>query len=130
MTIADYSVLHDGPFELSTNHVKRMTFDLPGDYVKGTFRAKPLLMYRVMPQRSANWIAIINDPPGDDTIPQEKIHEHVIQNNSGALRTLHEAISGDVFLPGTNIIDIRVLSGRATFMDVVLFYQRNTGEGD
>ncbi len=129
MTIADYAVLHDSPFELDSGHVKRMTFDLPGDFVKGTLKATPLLMYRVSPKNAVTYVVAVNDPPGADNIPADRIHELDAQNNSGSLRTMHEAISGDVFLPGGNIVDFRVTSGKARFHDVVLFFQRNTGEG-
>lgn len=127
MTVADYQVLRDSNVELGEDiqEVVRLQFDLPNDFVVGTSRAKPILMYRVTSRGDVRYVFSVNDPGDDQNIPQNRIQEAVTLD-ANIIRSLHEPIQGDLLNPGVrNWIDLRVVRGSAIFGDIVLLYQRD-----
>lgn len=127
MQVASYITLQDEPFELSQSEVKRLkTFGLPNNFVKGTLLAKPVLTYKVHPQTvPVKYTIALNDPPGDENIPANK----VIETRTLEMKvygSLHEFVDGNKFIPGEqsdNIIDFRVILGKAIFSDVILWFK-------
>lgn len=125
ISISDYVTVSDAPFELSSGHVRRFKFDLPGDFSK---QATTVLMFGITPDDDVKYLVIVNDVAADpNNTPPETIVDS--QELHGAtFRTLHEVVPGEKFLGGQgfeNLLDVRVITGRARFHDIVLFHQRN-----
>ncbi|WP_218975630.1 hypothetical protein, partial [Salmonella enterica] len=64
-TVSDYMVLHGSPFKLGFggDTVKRLPFDLPGDFVAGTKYAKPILAFLVQPSSGHVVLDVYVNPP-------------------------------------------------------------------
>jgi hypothetical protein len=127
MQVGSYITLQDEPFELSAGEVKRLRkFDLPDNFVEGTLLAKPVLTYKIQPQTvPVKYTVVLNDPPGDENIPVDKVIETRTLDMK-VYRSLHEFVDGNKFIPGgptENIIDFRVILGKATFSDVILWFK-------
>ena len=126
-TVADYAVLSDARFDLSTSigldsNLGRLTFNRPDNFVQGTNLAKPVLIYQVLPDPECSYEVHINHPFGDSSPEPQRIHDKGTIGG-GRWRTVLEAIDGDLFGPGNNSLKFHVTSGRASFADVILMYQ-------
>ena len=125
LSLGDYLAVSDAPFERSAGEVKRFTFELPGDLSS----ANPaVLMFGITPDDDVHYIVLLNDDLADpNNIPSDKIVDDQ-ELNGATFRTLHEVIPGNKLRDGqglTNLLDFRVVSGKARIHDVVLLYQRN-----
>jgi hypothetical protein len=128
MLVSTYRVLIDGPFDLNAQAIKRFTQPMPpsSEFVKET--AKPILCFNIQPLTSAHlkFAVFLNDHAA--TQSDSKI-AWVYDNADDIklLRSIHEMLDADRFLPGAdNLIDFKVIIGKARFSDVVLFFRVET----
>ena len=123
-TVADYTVLRDGNFELSTGeHFTTQPFFAPEGFVKGTNKAKAIFsfMFQALP-----------DPPFAPSItftivqsaaPPIQIASYV-NYSAATLVGVWETFAADKIggVVGTTF-DINIERGRARFADIILWYQ-------
>jgi len=128
-SLVDYQVLSDGSFELNGDlDIKFLEFSLPSDFTVGTFRAKPILMWRVKPLSSSVRYQIgVNDPQHLQSKSEgQRTYSNAANNPDG----VWEAISGEKFNAGkSNSIYFMTVnsSSRIRVNDVILWYQRGSG---
>ena len=125
LSLGDDVAVSDAPFERSGGEIKRFPFELPGDL---STTNPAVLMFGITPDDDVRYIVLLNDDFSDpNNLPSDKIVDD--QELHGAtFRTLHEVIPGNKFRGGegfTNLLDFRVVSGKAKIHDVVLLFQRN-----
>lgn len=135
-SMTDYMVLSDGAFELSDSpsgpgDVKRLDFDLPNDFTVGTFRGKPILAFLINPVshnvRVGGWV----NPEGPNLQLLQSTQEISLHWNGDFHfdQALWEAIDGRRFNKGgNNSIFFKAWDGRVRIRDVVLWYQRGSGD--
>lgn len=126
-SMTDYQVLNDGAFELS-GHLdgQDLAFDLPSDFTVGTFRAKPVLMWRVTPLSSnVRYQFGVNDP---QRLQSQSEGQRTATNMTNIVDGVWEAISGTRFEAGSrNTVYFMTVDGSIRVSDVVLWYQRGSG---
>lgn len=126
-TVADYAVLTDTAFDL-TEFIElgdsrgRLSFQRPDNFVEGTNRAKPVLIYQVKPDTEARYEVHINHPFGNDLPNPNRIHD-AADIGGGRWRTMYEPFDGRLIQPGNNTFKFHVTDGKASFADVILMYQ-------
>lgn len=135
-SMTDYMILNDGSFELSDSprgpgDVKRLDFDLPGNFTVGTFRAKPILAFLINPisddVRVGGWV----NPEGPNVQLLQSTQDIALHWGGGRHfdQALWEAISGAKFNKGgNNSVFFKAWDGRVRIRDVVLWYQRGRGD--
>ena len=135
-TVADYQILNDSPIRLIAggDQSEFFRFNLPNDFVEGTNRAKPLLVFRCTAHSDSRVQVFVNpDLPDNGTssgFPQDTDYSFAVD---GGRTNLHmEALNGLDFNDGQeNTIVIRIAGdsftshGDLTIGDVVLHYQRS-----
>ena len=128
-SMTDYQVLSDGSFELQGHlDVKPLDFTLPSDFTVGTFRAKPVLMWRVTPlSSSVRYQFGVNDP---ERLQSKSEGQRTYSNIANIADGVWEAIGGEKFKAGENnsIYFMTVnASSKIRVSDVVIWYQRGSG---
>ncbi len=133
MTLTDYQVLSDGPFEIDSivdgfNPVfKVLKFDLPNNFTVGTNRARPILkfLFKTLSKdgKFGYWINVSNNALSSTN--QTGLHSW--DNHLPELPTW-ECIQGDKFRPGENRVTFGFQPGHnatVRIRDVVIWYQRH-----
>jgi hypothetical protein len=123
LTLADYQSYQDGPTE-----GLRWRFNLPDNFVKGTNRAIPALMFRVDADGDCNVWVHVNDSAEEGTLRASSASIQLKVRGGHGQKTVHELLGGTGFRVGQeNLIVISKAPGDegATLWisDIVLFYQ-------
>jgi hypothetical protein len=137
--MTDYMVLQAGAIELgfgTSDYVQRLDFELESDYTKGTNFARPILAYIMRPSGDTSVNVYVNPTTPSNVPPGTNILDHhdalFWANWSGGSfqvdQASWEAIDGRLFRPGSNSIYFRVMKGKIRLRDVVLWFQRGTGD--
>ena len=121
-TISDFMVLQDSPITLNqrTLHgnilpgLRTWLFTLPNDYLVGSFRAKPILSYCVLPKPQASI---------QFEIGPNRFRVEAIFLGEQTYRGLFLAFPGEFLSAGENYIVLRVFD-KAVISGVTLWYQR------
>lgn len=123
-TIADYTVLSDGTFDLSSGQEKELApFFPPDDLVPGTAKAKAILCYKARPLPQAPF-----SPQVDLKISLkfQNLNIETVTIKDDSVRGLWEAFSAaELSSTVGNIFIFKSQSGKVRISDVVLWYQRN-----
>lgn len=133
--IADYIVLHDGPFELDSIPdgtvpvAKNLNFDLPGNFVQGTNRARPILQFIFAAKSHDGKFGYWVNANESALVDGSQTGRHFWPERIGPEVSTWECLQGDKFLPGrSNRIRFGFEpSQNATLIirDVVLWFQRD-----
>ena len=132
MQVSNYFVLQDTNFEIDENSMKRFTVKMPpaSQFVKAT--ARPILWFNMDPLTSQHlkFLVVLNHPDTEvgGNIPNEKIvWAYDKPDDIKLLRSTHEVLDGNQFLPGANnTIDFVGVIGKVRLSDVVLFFRVET----
>ena len=121
-TLADYQTFQDS----TRREALRFRFNLPGNFVEGTARAIPVLMFRVDATDDCVCWVHVNDSADNPASSNASIALRV--TGSSGQKTVHELLRGTGFRPGQeNQILIHkapdATSGQFFVSDVVLMYQ-------
>ena len=133
-SMTDYMILHDDAFELSTSpagpgDVRKLDFSLPANFTIGTRRALPLLAFIVNPVSDDVELGFWVNPSDPNLIQTQREQLLTWPNGPHIDQGLWEGINGQKFNEGqANSIFFRVLRGRVRLRDVVLWYQRGSGD--
>lgn len=124
-TLTDYQTFQDAPRQ----EALRFRFNLPGNFVEGTARAIPVLMFRVDATDDCTCWVHVNDSADNPTASNASIELRV--TGSSGHKTVHELLRGTGFRSGReNQILIHktpdATSGDFFVSDVVLMYQVDT----
>lgn len=123
-TIADYSVLRDGSFDLESGHQRELDpWFPPSDLVPGTGTAKAILSYKARPLPQAPF-----SPQVDLKISLkfQGLSIETVTIKGDSVRGLWEAFPANKLSSTVgNVFIFRSQSGRVRISDVILWYQRN-----
>ena len=95
-TLSDYLTLQDGSrrFDGTPNAID-LTFQLPDDFVTGTGVAKPVIQFKYRARQETDLQLWINpDNSG------QNVQINVTFDASNVVRTYHEFLNGNAFVPG------------------------------
>ena len=123
-TIADYSVLRDGSFDLDSGERKELApFFPPSDLVPGTAKAKALLYYKARPLPQAPFAAQVHLRI---ILKVQNLEIEDIRIKDDSVRGLWEAFSAaELSSTVGNVFVFKSDSGKVRISDVVLWYQRD-----
>ncbi|MEP3333130.1 hypothetical protein [Sedimentitalea sp.] len=121
-TLTDYQTFQD----TTRREALRFRFNLPSNFVEGTARAIPILMFRVDAEDDCTCWVHVNDSANNPTASNASIELRV--TGSSGHKTMHELLRGTGFRRGReNQILIHktpdATSGQFFVSDVVLMYQ-------
>lgn len=124
-TLTDYQTFQDS----TRREALRFRFNLPDNFVEGTARAIPVLMFRVDATDDCTFWVHVNDSADNPTASNASVELRVTRG--GGHKTVHELLRGTGFRPGReNQILIHktpdATSGQFFVSDVVLMYQVTT----
>ncbi len=123
VTMADYTVLRDGTFDLDSGaHLELAPFFPPDDLVPGTGQAKAILCYKARP---------LAQPPFSPQVDLkislkfQNLQIETIRIKDDNVRGLWEAFSAaELSQTVGNVFIFTSVTGRVRISDVVLWYQR------
>lgn len=131
MQVSNYFILRDSPFELEEGQIKRFPAEMPpaAQFVKAT--ARPVLSFNLEPRSDhLKFIVLLNDFLGDpNNIPNEKVVFDYDASGSKhrLVRMLQEVLDGNDFIANAeNLIDFRVIIGKARLSDIILSFRVET----
>lgn len=115
--IADYAIISDQPFTIENGgeRSRRFTFSLEQGLHRGS---RSILAYVLYVNAGANPVSYSVTVNGSSQL--------VHSMNDSRVSTLHEVISANLLIAGTNTIEFQItndLPGSLQFHDVVLFFQ-------
>lgn len=123
-TVADYTVLRDGNFELASGEsYETPVFIAPEGFVKGTNRAKAIFAFMFQALSDPPFAPSVDFTITQSAAPPIQIASYV-NYTANTLVGVWETFSANQIggVVGTTFT-INVLKGRARFADIILWYQ-------
>lgn len=123
-TIADYSVLRDGAFDLESGEERELpSFFAPQDIVPGTNLAKAILSYKARPLQQPPFAPYVEL---DISLKYQALDIEEVVLKGDTVHGLWEAFPADrLSTLVANVFVFRSNSGRVRISDVILWYQRD-----
>lgn len=137
-SMSDYMVLQAGAKDLgfgTDDWIQKLSFDLPPQYTIGTNYARPLLAFILRPSGGRTSIntyinpSAVGVPPGGLILDHNEPDFFIAWTDGPRIdQALWEAVDGRKFKRNNNDVYFRVMEGGVRLRDVVLWFQRGTGE--